>query len=423
MKKNKLRKFIAGIIVFSIFTLNITGCSITPVADNNEAFVLPESDIITEVSSGNPEAEAYEETVSENDMEQIEETVSEGDLEAITEPESVSSGNIALKDERVRVKGIYVTGPVAGNSRFNELVNLVDETSLNTMVIDVKNDEGRVTFKMDAESVAESGACYEYIKDIDSFMANLKEHNIYTIARIVCFRDTVLCKAHPEYALKKTNGAAVTDNGNADWLNPYNHEVWDYIIDIAKEAANAGFDEIQFDYVRFPMDKEANYGEAAKAVSKVDNITEFLTYAAESLNEDGIILGADLFGTVIASEIDTNSTGQDYDVLGGIVNVLCPMVYPSHYANGSFGLTVPDAKPYETIYGAMCKSVEALSVVPEENRAIVRPYIQCFTASWVKGHITYGLNEVNAQIKGLEDAGYEEWILWNASNKYEGKIK
>lgn len=130
------------------------------------------------------------------------------------------------------------------------------------------------------------------------------------------------------------------------------------------------------------------------------------------------MVGADVFGTVIDNEIDQEYTGQDYRALGSTVDVLSPMIYPSHYRNGVYGLSVPDAYPYETILYALEASSEELEPVKEEDRAIVRPWLQSFTATWVPGHITYGGEEIKKQIQAVYDAGYEEWILWNAANRY-----
>ena len=134
---------------------------------------------------------------------------------------------------------------------------------------------------------------------------------------------------------------------------------------------------------------------------------------------------ADVFGTIIGSETDVKRVGQDYVEIGAAIDAVCPMVYTSHYGNGVFGLAVPDAHPYETVLAAMQDSVEQLSVVPEESRAVVRPWLQAFTANWVKGYITYGGEQIRQQIQAVYDAGYEEWILWNASNRYsaDGLLK
>ncbi len=322
---------------------------------------------------------------------------------------------------RVKVKGIYVTGPMAGSHAFQELLQLVDDTELNTMVIDVKNDEGNITWKMDLETAQDIGACTPYISDMEKFMKEVQEHGIYTIARIVCFKDPFLAKGRPGLALKKSDGAPVTDVNGIAWVNPYKEEVWEYLTDVAESAAEAGFDEIQFDYVRFPIGSDADaadYGVDMEDYPKKQAIGGFLDYAVSRLHRKGIVVTADVFGTIIGSETDVERVGQDYADLGKCVDVLSPMVYPSHYGSHVFGLEIPDAKPYETVLAAMEGSKKELEKIPEKERALVRPWLQAFTATWVKGHISYGGRQIRQQIQAVYDAGYEEWILWNAVNRY-----
>ena len=164
---------------------------------------------------------------------------------------------------RTKVKGIYVTGPKAGSGGMEDLIRLVDETELNAMVIDVKNDEGNLTFRLTNEEIpqdipvldriSEMQAGIRYIRDIQTMMQELKDHNIYTIARIVCFKDPILAAAQPELALTKPDGKPVTDANGLAWVNPYRQEVWEYLTELAEMAADLGFDEIQYDYVRFPV--------------------------------------------------------------------------------------------------------------------------------------------------------------------------
>ncbi|MCM1541834.1 MAG: putative glycoside hydrolase [Blautia sp.] len=324
-------------------------------------------------------------------------------------------------DTHLKVKGIYVTGPMAGSGGFQDLLTLVDETELNAMVIDVKNDEGQITYAMELESAGNMGACVNYIRDMEGLMAQLKEHGVYTIARIVCFKDPCLAKNRPELALTKPDKTPIVDANGLAWVNPYEQGVWEYLTDVALQAAEDGFDEIQFDYVRFPIGEDADqadYGVDMEAYPKQQAITDFLAYATERLDEKGIPVTADVFGTIIGSETDVERVGQDYVRLGQTVRALCPMVYPSHYGNGVFGLAVPDAHPYETVLEALTDSREELAAVPEGQRAVVRPWLQAFTATWVQGHISYNGDEIRSQIQAVYDAGYEEWFLWNATNRY-----
>ena len=314
----------------------------------------------------------------------------------------------AWKQNHDPVRGIYVTGAMAGTSGMDNLIQLVDDTELNTMVIDYKNDEGEITSDV-------------YVKDMQQLMATLKEHGIYTIARIVCFKDPTLASERPELALMKSNGTAVTDGNGVAWVNPCKEEVWEYLTETAEQAAELGFDEIQYDYVRFPVGKDANeadYGVELTDGVKQQMIEGFLTYATNRLHEKNIVVTADVFGTIIGSPEDTASVGQDYVNISATIDAICPMVYPSHYGPGNFGLDVPDAHPYETILNAMEKSSTELTAISDENRAIVRPWLQAFTATWVDGHISYNGEQIRQQIQAVYDAGYDEWILWNAANRY-----
>lgn len=336
--------------------------------------------------------------------------------------ESDTQEDDAARQEPVKVRGIYVSGPTAGSASMEKLIQLIDETELNTVVIDVKNDEGQITYQMNLETAQNMDACINCIGDIDALMATLKEHDIYTIARIVCFKDPYLAQNHPELALKKADGTPVTDAYGLAWVNPCKEEVWEYLADVAIAAAEAGFDEIQYDYVRFPIGSvadAADYGVAIENGTKEKMITGFLTYAAERLHEKGIIVTADVFGTIIGSEVDIEHVGQNYTALAETIDVLSPMVYPSHYGCGVYGYKVPDAEPYGTVFAALTDSSEELQVLEESDKAIVRPWLQAFTATWVDGHISYGGKQIREQIQAVYDAGYDEWILWNSRNHYE----
>ncbi len=326
------------------------------------------------------------------------------------------------KTPPVKVKGIYVSGPVAGTAKMDDLIALVDETELNAMVIDIKNDEGRVTYKMQTDKVLEIDAGVRYIPDIEELVAKCKEKNIYLIARIVAFRDPYLAEQKPELAVKTKDGEIFRDKNGMAWVNPYNREVWEYLLEIAAGAADAGFDEVQFDYIRFSTDileEEVDYGPEAEGVSKIDIITEFTEYLYNELSPLGVYVAADVFGTVIDNASDQEIVGQSYVRMALHLDYICPMIYPSHYRNNAFGIPVPDADPYELIYSASSASAKALSEVPENGRAKVRVWLQSFTAGWVPGHISYGPEQIRAQIKGAYDAGYEEWILWNAAVNYQ----
>lgn len=350
--------------------------------------------------------------------------VDEGTLQETGEAESSANEVTEPIQERepVKVKGIYVTGPTAGTEKMDELIRLVEETELNAMVIDVKNDEGLVTYKMQSDTVLEIESGVRYIPDMAALIEKLHEKDIYLIARIVAFKDPYLAEKKPELSLKTKTGAVFRDKNGEAWVNPYSHEVWDYLVEIGKQAAEDGFDEIQFDYIRFSTDANAgsiDYGEVAEQMTKEEAITGFTKYAYDTLHPLGVVVSADVFGTIIDNESDAEIVGQNYQEMAACLDYICPMVYPSHYSNGVYGLEIPDKEPYETVYHAMTASKEKLDALTAD----VRVWLQDFTASWVKGHISYGADEVRAQIQAVYDAGYEEWILWNARMNYtEGAL-
>ena len=342
-------------------------------------------------------------------------------LQTLPQPAVSSAGEPEELPGPPQVKGIYLSGPMAGSVYLDDLIRLVEETELNAMVIDVKNDDGRLTYRPERGTAAELEIGTAYIEDLPGLVSRLKEKNIYTIARVVAFKDPALAKARPEWALRRSDGTLFTEGGGSAWVNPYEPGVRDYLTEIALAAAESGFDEVQFDYVRFPTGKNMSsveFGPHADGVSREEAIVGFLAQVRTALHEQNAWLSADVFGTVISSRLDGALIGQDYAAMAQVVDLICPMIYPSHYASGAFGLDVPDAQPYQTIFGALQQSQAVLNSVPEEERAGVRAWLQGFTATWVAGHITYGGEELRAQIQAVYDAGYTDWIIWNAQNRY-----
>lgn len=355
-----------------------------------------------------------------------EEIVQTEETETVTVTEEETTAEvIQLVKEPVKVKGIYVSAYVAGNpDMMDTIIRHLDETELNAVVIDFKDDDGRITTPLNVPVFNEINACKSYVPDMKALIKQLKEHDIYVIARVVTFKDPYLAEKKPEWSLKKADGSLYRDKQGLAWVNPYRQEVWDYLIEVGTQAAEVGFDEIQFDYIRFATDatmRNVVFDETdTLGRSKTDIVTEFTEYACEKLKPLGLFVSADVFGAIIGSPQDAGSVGQIYGDLAKSLDYICPMIYPSHYGNGNFGLDYPDKHPYETILGALQKSKEELALYEEEGQkqAIVRPWLQDFTASYLKHYIKYGDEEIKAQIKAVKDAGYEEWILWSAANKY-----
>lgn len=321
----------------------------------------------------------------------------------------------------VRAKGVYVTSRAIMDKR-DTLLQLADSTEINAMVIDVKDDNGRITFKMDSPSAQEIGATTNTISDIDDLLKLLKEKNIYPIARIVAFKDPYLAEKRHELAIKNKDGSLYRDNNGECWINPYEKEVWDYLVEVSTKAAEAGFMEIQFDYIRFSTGKgmsEADFGPLAEEKTKEDIILEFTKYAYEKLKPLGVFVSADVYGTIISSSIDAGLVGQNYVEMAKYLDYICPMIYPSHFADGNYGVAHPDLEPYSIIRKVLTASKNKLDEIPEgEHRAKVRPWLQDFTATWIKNYQVYGGLQLRQQIAGVYSVGYSEWILWNAASNY-----
>lgn len=346
----------------------------------------------------------------------------------------VDENNPALPGrEAVKVRGIYISGPMAGSTElFQNILDSAAGTEINTVVIDFKDDQGRITCPVDSPVASEIGTCRPYVQDMKGLIASLKERGLYVIARVVAFRDPWLAEKKPEWSLHLADGSLYRDRQGMAWVDPYRKEVWDYLVEVGTEAKEAGFDEVQFDYIRFSTEgtmRDVVFDEAVTGGrSKTDVITEFVKYAYENLASQGLFVSADVFGTIIGSDIDAQAVGQVYTEMAKHLDYICPMIYPSHYGPGNFGLEHPDTMPYETVLEALKKSQMVMDQAAEadghvSSQAIVRPWLQDFTASYLGegNYIPYGYNEVQRQIQAVKDAGYDEWMLWSAANRYHFK--
>ena len=331
---------------------------------------------------------------------------------------------IDTRTPRPIVKAMYQTANMM-EKQLDYILDLIDTTGLNAVIFDFKEDNGYLTVRVQSELLKEKGKMDPRISDISRLITVLKEHNVYCIARIPCFRDFATGEKTPEFALYRKDGKRYTDSEGHYWLNPFNKDLWEFLVEIGREAARMGFDEVNFDYCRFATNKisEADFGQELTNENKEATITGFVRYACEQLKPMGVFVSADVFGVVLSSQIDAAAVGQNYADMARYLDYICPMVYPSHYSGGYYNLKVPDAQPYELIYNAMLDSKKKLASNKAKGRcAEVRPWMQAFTATWVKGHIDYGPEQMTAQFKGVYDAGYTSWLLWNPSGSYS-KIK
>jgi len=360
--------------------------------------------------------------------------------------------------EKINAKGLFLTGSTAGKSvnkdnvdlyieyinalknkdtetinrispnliNFNTLekiIGIAAATEINAVVIDVKDDSGYMTFKSNIKAVQEVGGDkYVRISDVKSLIKLLEDYDIYPIARIVTFKDKNYANAKPEHSIQLLNGGVWIDYSGTPWVNPFNKNVWDYNLSIAREAALAGFKEIQFDYVRFP-DNAVAYNSITEfpgrdGRQKDDAIGDFLEYIKKGLEGYNVNIGADVFGLITRTWDDyPEDIGQSWINMSPFVDYMCPMVYPSHYGPQWYGYEVPDAHPYGVVRGVMMEAIEKTSAV--SNGAAIRPWIQDFTATWVTGYIYYGYNEVRQQIIAAKELGIDEYMVWNPSNVYD----
>ncbi|WP_196121282.1 putative glycoside hydrolase [Anaerobacillus alkaliphilus] len=324
------------------------------------------------------------------------------------------------------VRGIYVTGHSAGGERFNSLIDLLDNTDLNAMVIDIKDDFGYITY-VPEEASPYKGISKPYIRNPQDMMKRLEEHQIYPIARIVVFKDSVLAENRPDLSFTENDKVWKNRRGEA-FVNPFLKEVWDYNVDIAIKAAKMGFKEIQFDYVRFPegferRDEILAYGtgdyhggDRNNVQKRVDAVTDFVAYAREQLQPYGVDVSVDIFG-YSATISEAPGIGQNFSRISENVDVISSMIYPSHWTS-YFGISKPDLHPYELVSAYAKVENEILSRL--ENRPISRPWLQDFTASYLGAgnYKVYGKEEVEAQIRALYENGITEFLLWNAGNRY-----
>lgn len=326
------------------------------------------------------------------------------------------------------VRGIFVTAHSAGGERFGSLVELVEQTELNAMVIDIKEDFGHLTYiPEDGSALAELGLGQPLIKNPRAMLEQLEEKEIYPIARVVVFKDTVLAEQQPE--LTFMDGEQVWKNNRGEsFVNPFLKEVWDYNVQIAIEAAKLGFKEIQFDYVRFPEgfehradDLSYSLGDYANSDAdpiqrRVEAVTDFVAYAKEQLEPYEVDVSVDIFGYA-ATLPEAPGIGQNFSEISENVDVISSMIYPSHWTS-YFGIAKPDLEPYNLV--AEYAKVENQVLGALENPPVSRPWLQDFTASYLGSgnYLRYGKAEVEAQIKALNDNGIEEFLLWNAGNTY-----
>jgi hypothetical protein len=313
------------------------------------------------------------------------------------------------------VRGIHVSAAAAGSKKYRaKLDSMLESTIINAIVVDLK-DEGGEVYVPDVKMVNRLGAYKPYIPNLKEWIASLKERKVYTIARIVVFKDNHVPRKDPSLGVQNQYGGLWFDRKKYTWLDPYNREGWKYIHLISLAAADLGFDEIQYDYIRFPTDGHLSAMRFSKPYSRKaasEALVRFLAEGKQLLHPRGVKISIDVFG-LTTSDNTGMGIGQLMGPMTEQVDYVSPMTYPSHYNPGEYGLAVPNDKPYETISFAMR---DALQVLGPGAAHKLRPWLQDFS---LKGRgRPYRAEEVRAQIQAAADKGVTNWLLWNASCRY-----
>lgn len=358
---------------------------------NGVVFVLPNAHI------------AYEAKAQESEADQ---EIASGEIDTV---------EVAHIDTPESVRALYMTSWVAGSPNIRTRVtDLFDTTEANAVIIDIKDDTGKISFLPRDEYLQEIGAGENRIADIDELIASLHNKGVYVIGRVSVFQDPHLAMVRPDLAVKTSDGVTVwQDRKGLSWLDASANEVWDYVIAIARESYARGFDEINFDYVRFPTDGNTDdilfpfSGTRARA----DVIRDFFSYLSYTLDDDPFPISADLFGLTTTDYGDLG-IGQVLEIALPYFDYIAPMVYPSHFAAGSYGIANPAAEPYAIISHSMGLAV-ARAIAASSSPSKLRPWLQDFDLGAV-----YTSEMVRDQIQATYDVGLDSWMMWDPSNRY-----
>jgi hypothetical protein len=306
------------------------------------------------------------------------------------------------------IRGIHITGPLMSlPGKFTQYLALRKQ-GLNTVEVDLKDESGNVSFERGAPTIARGDGAARAYFDLHKAAQQAHAAGVYLIGRVVTFEDPITATAHPELAIQRSDGSLWHTNGGLAWLNPYSRKAWRYDVDVAVAAAKAGFDEIQFDYVRFPSDGDISIMRFPGAHPQPKNATvpAFLRYARSRIHPLGVRISADVFGLSASHDL---GIGQQPRAIGRIVDALYPMTYPSHYNGGEYNLVNPNAAPGATVLFSLQDFRNQVPV----GGAVLIPWLQDFSL-----YRSYRPADVAAQVQSARLMHTGGFMLWNAAGLY-----
>ena len=332
------------------------------------------------------------------------------------------------------VRGLYFNSYSINTPEvYNRITELIESSNLNAVVVDIKDDWGNITIDFDTD---DEDIKYSKIDIIDpeSFIEDMHKRNIYVIGRVTTFKDSIITEKHPNWGFTLDDGTLWKNGHGEAFMNPFLKEVQDYDIKIAKLAAEAGFDEIQFDYIRFAEGFET-FGDTLEysrgeyedkddmdeGEKRVAAITGFVQRAREELQSYSVPMSIDVFGYALQVR-HADGIGQDFDQMANQSDAISSMIYPSHWGNGSFDIEKPDLEPYNLVYRYLEEEKKILGDL--EHPPVSRPWIQDFTATWIgEGNwMEYDGEAVQEQIDAIYDQGQNEYLIWNANSEYSSGV-
>lgn len=312
-----------------------------------------------------------------------------------------------------RPKALYLSAYGIGSDTLRgDALTLIDETELNALVIDIKDDRGLVPYRSAALAAAGLPQAMVSVRDMRALLKSLHERGVYLIARLVVFKDGPLAAAHPEWAVRDAHGAVWHDPASIAWIDPFQAAAWERTLALAQEAAELGFDELQFDYLRFPDAVGLRYSAPDTQERRVAAINGFLDAARQRLARYNVFTAADIFGYVAWNTNDTQ-IGQQLEAMTGHVDYLSPMLYPSGFSFGIPGHRDPVAAPYEIVQESLQRALKR-TALPGVR---FRPWLQAFR-DYAFDKREFGAQAIRSQIDAAEATGSDGWMLWNPRNRY-----